>query len=93
MTHECRMIPFPLSARVGKVRRVAEVYERKTGNDRESYWRVQVTGMRDALQSAGISPDDVNKELTGFKRAVLSELHRRSSHDVQQGDGNPRGAA
>lgn len=92
MTDECKMIPFPLSARVAKVRRVAEVYERKTGNDRESYWRVQIGGLWGALENAGIPEQEIKKQLTGFKQAVQSELQRRAGA-VHHGDGNPMGAA
>ncbi|NTF43086.1 DUF6074 family protein [Rhizobium rhizogenes] len=91
---ECQMIPFPLKARVGKVRRVAEVYQRKTGNDQAAYWRTEVQRLGDHLAELGFEYDLINSELGEFKRAVQSEIDRRhlDGRSGQSGN-NPKGAA
>jgi hypothetical protein len=88
---ECQMIPFPLKARVGKVRRVAEVYQRKTGKDQAAYWRTEVQRLGDHLYDLGFENDLIDAELLDFKRAVQSEINRRHADGV--GGHNPKGAA
>jgi hypothetical protein len=90
---ECQMIPFPLKARTAKVRRVAEVYQRKNGNDRKAYWRSEINRLGDQLDALGIDGDVIDAQLDAFKEAVQGEINRRYVFGrPTQGD-NPKGAA
>ncbi|NTG09242.1 DUF6074 family protein [Rhizobium rhizogenes] len=91
---ECKLIPFPLSARVGKVRRVAEVCERRSDKDRASYWRTETGRLWDHLEAIGCSEPEIIRQMDGFKAAVQSEINRRYCQDIGgQGGNNPKGAA
>jgi hypothetical protein len=94
MTSACLLIPFPLSRRVGKVRRVAEVYERKDDKGRDTYWRTETNRLQDQLIELGFSSAEIRTQMLGFKDAVQCEIHRRYC----EGRGgttsdDPRGAA
>lgn len=89
----CKLIAFPLTARIGKVRRCAEVLETKQGNDATGYWRHQVRLMVDQLEKAGTSPDEINRQIAEFQQAVQNELVRRSYEGQSADNNNPKGAA
>lgn len=93
MTEACKMFVFPLARRVGKVRRVAEVYQRQQGKAQSSYWRTQTNGMWDQLEELGFTVDQITEQLDGFKTAVQCEINRRHFEGRDQGGNNPRGAA
>ncbi|OWV87344.1 hypothetical protein ATY75_03270 [Rhizobium sp. N122] len=90
---ECQMIPFPLKARVAKVRRVAEVYQRKDGNDRKAYWRSEINRLGDQLEVLGIDEAHIDAQLDEFKRAVQAEINRRYLVGSNNKGDNPKGAA
>jgi hypothetical protein len=77
MSGGCEVKPFPLAQRVGKIRRVAEIYGRKSGKDATGYWRQQITNLGESLAAVGVSPDEVERQLVAFKEAVQSEMARR----------------
>jgi len=79
MTDGCEFKVFPLARRVGKVRRVAEVYGRKTGNDATGYWRQQTGQMAESLQDLGVPAEEILRQLDAFKQAVRAELIRSRS--------------
>lgn len=87
----CQFIAFPLRKRIGKVRRVAEVYDSKRGNDRKSYWNRTVDTLGDQLDALGYDEAAINRELQTFTQAVKAELDRmRGAPPTSQ---NPDGAA
>lgn len=90
---ECQMIPFPLKARVAKVRRVAEVYQRKDGNDRKAYWRTEVNRLGDHLEALGFDDAQIDCQLEEFKQAVQAEINRRYLVGSSSRGDNPKGAA
>ena len=77
-TPPVKVIAFPLAARIDKVRRCAEVLERKNGKDAKSYWTRTVRSMADRLLKAGIDRRLVEIEADRFTEAVERELQRRA---------------
>lgn len=76
---------------IGKVRRVAEVYDSKRGNDRKSYWNRTVDTLGDQLDALGYDEAAINRELQTFTQAVKAELDRmRGTPPTSR---NPDGAA
>ncbi|RWN47351.1 MAG: hypothetical protein EOS03_13460 [Mesorhizobium sp.] len=73
----CTVLVFPLARRTEKVRRVAELLERKHGREAEVYWSNTVRGLFDQLDRAGIDRDDIRREVDAFQVAVQAELRRR----------------
>lgn len=74
----CRLIVFPITKRVGKIRRCAEVLESKHGKDAESYWRQQVRVVADHLERMGCSRAEITRQVDEFQSAVQAEMVRRS---------------
>lgn len=75
-TPPVQVIPFPLAANVGKVRRVAEVLDNKHGKAADAYWRRTVQPMADRLTKAGVSQAEVDRQIVQFTDAVQQELNR-----------------
>ncbi|MER8628500.1 DUF6074 family protein [Mesorhizobium opportunistum] len=73
----CTVLVFPLARRTEKVRRVAELLERKHGREAEVYWSNTVRGLFDQLDRAGIGPVEIGREVAAFQDAVQAELRRR----------------
>ena len=93
MTDDCMILPFPLSRRIAKVRRVAEVLARKVGNARGAYWRTEIDRIWEKLEAAGIGPEVIDEQVAGFRSAVQSEIYRRAYEGSGTGSTDPRGAA
>ncbi|MGN6144413.1 MAG: DUF6074 family protein [Mesorhizobium sp.] len=72
----CRVILFPLTKRVGKVRHTAQKLLAKRGCDAELYWKQVVASNRKHLERVGLSGDEIETELRGFFDAVQSEMVR-----------------
>lgn len=91
---ECKLIPFPLAARVGKVRRCAEVLQGSANQPaRDAYWRKTVGLFREKLGELGLTDEEVRREIHCFRAAVQQEYLRRD-YVVHYGAGNaPDGAA
>jgi hypothetical protein len=87
-----KIILFPLTNRVGKVRHTAGLLSQKHGEDAVLYWRQVISANRKHLTRVGLTDDEIDAELRAFHDAVQGELVRMayagrgSSHD-------PRGAA
>ena len=81
----CRVVAFPLAKRVSKVRRVADLLERKHGRDAEIYWKTTVRGLIDQLARAGIAGAEATEEVRSFHEAVQSELTRRAYRGSRPG--------
>ncbi|MDX0112602.1 hypothetical protein GOC07_09980 [Sinorhizobium meliloti] len=73
-----KILVFPVTRRVGKIRRCAEVLGSKHGKDAESYWRQQVRVVADHLERMGCSEADIKRQIDEFQRAVQAEMVRRS---------------
>lgn len=71
-----QVIPFPLAANIGKVRRVAEVLDTKQGKAADAYWRRTIQPMADRLTKAGVSQAEVDRQIAQFTDAVQQELNR-----------------
>lgn len=72
-----KVIPFPASRRIGKVRRVAEVLLRSNPRAAEAYWRRITADLARPLSQAGIHRDVIEAEITAFRETVQRELLRR----------------
>jgi hypothetical protein len=66
-----KVIPFPCSRRVGKIRRVAEVLSRKSDcpKDASIYWKRMLNDLERQMARAGIGPDQIEAELQEFSAA------------------------
>jgi hypothetical protein len=90
----CKLIPFPLAARVGKVRRCAEVLQGSPNQaTRDAYWRKTVDHLRGKLDDLGLTEGEARQEIHSFRSAVQQEYLRRD-YVIHYGTGNaPDGAA
>lgn len=90
---DCQMIPFPLAARVGKVRRCAEVLQTSANQaSRDAYWRKTVGHFREKLEELGLPDEQVRHEIRQFRAAVQQEYLRRDYIVMDKGHA-PDGAA
>ncbi|MCG7508524.1 DUF6074 family protein [Mesorhizobium sp. IRAMC:0171] len=71
-----KLILFPLTKRVGKIRHTAQKLLGKHGYDAELYWKQVVSSNRKHLERVGLSPDEVDSELRDFFDAVQCEMVR-----------------
>ncbi|MQW38154.1 DUF6074 family protein [Sinorhizobium meliloti] len=93
MTHECQLIPFPLAARVGKVRRCAEVLQGAANQaSRDAYWRKTVNSLGERLEAIGLHENEIQSQLNQFRHAVQQE-HLRRDYIAMSADKAPDGAA
>ncbi|MBB3706560.1 DUF6074 family protein [Aminobacter aminovorans] len=69
---------FPLAHRIGKVRHVADLLERKQDEHADAYWKSTVRGLADQLARVGMKHDAIIAEIFAFQEAVQAELWRRS---------------
>ncbi|MBO0905575.1 DUF6074 family protein [Jiella sonneratiae] len=72
------VIPFPAKARVGKIRRTAEMIDETTTRGAEAYWRRTVSDLRRQMERACVPADRIETELRAFFDAVQTELTRRA---------------
>ncbi|CAN7241205.1 DUF6074 family protein [Mesorhizobium sp. LjNodule214] len=71
-----RIIIFPLTKRVGKVRHTAKMLAGKHGEDATLYWRQVIAANRRHLERVGLPETDIEAELRSFFDAVQGELAR-----------------
>lgn len=66
-----KVIPFPCSKRVGKIRRVAEVLSKKSDcpKDASIYWNRILSDLERQMAKAGVDPEQIATELQEFKTA------------------------
>ena len=90
----CRLIPFPLSKRIAKIRRTAECYlRRKSDADRAFYWNSQIMApLRGHLEIFGLPERKIEAELIRFRNAVEAEIDRLHAARARRPDHGP-GAA
>lgn len=71
----CKVLVFPLDARIGKVRHTASLLNKKHGEDAELYWKQVIAANRKHLARIGLSSEQQHKQLFGFFNAVQQELN------------------
>ncbi len=71
----CKIIIFPLDARIGKVRRTASLLFKKQGEDADLYWKQVIAANRKHLIRIGLTDEQQHVQLLGFSRAVQQELN------------------
>jgi hypothetical protein len=93
MTDVCQIIPFPLKARVAKIRRVAEVL-RSTPHQptRDSYWLRTIGQLREKLKDLGLDDKQIREEIGSFKLAVQHQAATIDQIETRASDA-PDGAA
>lgn len=80
-----KVLVFPMTNRVGKIRHVAHLLSTKDGDDADLYWRQIRSGLRKQLERVGASEHETNSEIRAFFEAVQAELVRISYFN--QGNG------
>ncbi|MCV3764047.1 DUF6074 family protein [Rhizobium sp. TRM95796] len=88
----CSVVAFPLKKRIGKVRRVAGVFNEKSEKQRLWYWRTQVAQLSDQLQRIGYGEERIEEEIEAFRVAVSRELSMMNYQRLSRGN-NPKGVA
>jgi hypothetical protein len=83
-----RIIVFPLTNRVGKIRHTALKLTGKHGDDATLYWKQVVAANRRHLERLGLPDHEIEAELRAFFDAVQGELSRMACQHRQ-----PDGAA
>ena len=71
---ECTIIAFPTERRVGKIRRTADVLNRRHGRGAEFYWHQVVDGMVSQMERAGLDRAVIDHEIRAFHDAVQRAL-------------------
>lgn len=72
----CRIIPFPIRKRVGKIRRTVDVLSDRQGKGADHYWKQVVAGLRSQMAASGLPDDIIEGELRSFSDCVFSRLGR-----------------
>ncbi len=89
----CKVIPFPMAARVGKIRDTAAKMLDKATDRHADYYRRQVTEAIIAqLDRLGIPEHEQDEQLGAFWQEVQNEMIRQCYGRVADSD-NPKGAA
>lgn len=86
----CKVVLFPLTKRLGKVRHTAGILSQKRGEDASLYWKQVIAANRKHLTRIGLDEASIQAELRSFHDAVQSEMVRRS---FAGGHGSGGGAA
>ncbi|MFK3665090.1 DUF6074 family protein [Ochrobactrum teleogrylli] len=78
---------FPLSARHGKVKAVAENLSRKHGKAADTYWRQTVSTLGGQMFRAGVARSEIEYQLRSFFDAVQLELNRMAFDNYRNNGG------
>ncbi|AVA21589.1 DUF6074 family protein [Rhizobium sp. NXC24] len=90
----CRVITYPLSRRVGKIRDVAsKMLTKTTDNHREWYMKQVTEALLNHLEKVGLSEIEVDEQIGAFWTKVENEMTRLSYGRSAGGNNDPRGAA
>lgn len=81
-----RVLLFPLTRRVGKIRHTAAKLIQKHGEDANLYWRQVVASNRKHLERVGLSEQEIETELRAFNDAVQREMMRLTYRGRTGGD-------
>lgn len=72
----CTVLVFPLSRRVGKIRRTAEVLASKSDKSALQYRATVLEAMHSQMAKAQLSQKTIAFEIAAFEAAVERELNR-----------------
>lgn len=73
----CQVIVFPLNARVGKHRHVAEkLASRASQEQRAGYWNLIAKKLTEELEKRGLAPEEIRAEILAFRDAVSAEMRK-----------------
>lgn len=86
----CKVMLFPLTKRVGKVRHTAGMLSQKRGEDALLYWKQVIAANRKHLTRVGLDEASIQTELRSFHDAVQCEMVRQA---YSGGHGSGGGAA
>jgi hypothetical protein len=80
----CQVIVFPVAARVGKARHIAEKLQtRKTQEQRQSYWNLVRKNLIDEFERRGISQEEIAVELQALYDTVATEMKKAAAQANQ----------
>ncbi|WP_275782451.1 DUF6074 family protein [Pararhizobium gei] len=80
----CQVIVFPIAARIGKARHIAEKLEsRKTYDQRQSYWKLVQKNLIDELTKRGLSQEEIAAEVQALHDAVQAEMQKNAARANQ----------
>ena len=71
-----QVLLFPLTKRVGKIRRTAQILSGKHGDDAPIYWKQIVSAARRHLLRIGLTEEEIEVQLREFFDAVQAEIVR-----------------
>ncbi|WP_420408287.1 DUF6074 family protein [Hoeflea sp.] len=80
-----KVLVFPMTSRVGKIRHVAQLLSTKDGDDADLYWKQIRSGLRKQLERVGATEDETSSEIRAFFQAVQAELVRITYFDRNNG--------
>ncbi|MBB3913873.1 DUF6074 family protein [Rhizobium fabae] len=90
----CKLIIFPMEARIGKIRDVALKMLDKTTDRHADWYRKQVTeALLLHLEKIGLPEDEQDEQLGAFWTKVEQEIVRMAYGRSGAGSNDPRGAA
>ncbi|WP_028034120.1 DUF6074 family protein [Chelativorans sp. J32] len=88
-----RVLLFPLTKRIGKVRHTALKLSEKNGEDANLYWKQVVAANRKHLERVGLSAEEIDAEIREFFEAVRGEMYRLAYECNRSGQRPGGGAA
>lgn len=88
-----KVLLFPLTKRVGKIRHTARKLAGKHGDDAALYWKQVVASNRKHLERVGLSDDKIEAEIRAFFEAVQGEINRMAYEGPNSGQRPGGGAA
>jgi hypothetical protein len=82
----CRLLAFPLSRRIGKIRDVALKLSGKATDKHADYYRQQVEeALRKHLAKIDVVGEDQDREIAHFWSSVRNEMSRLAYHYRDRG--------
>jgi Family of unknown function (DUF6074) len=80
----CQVIVFPVAARIGKARHIAEkLLTRKTQEQRQSYWNQVRKNLIDELEKRGLSLEEIAVEVQALYDTVAAEMKKAAAQANQ----------
>lgn len=80
----CKVIIFPIAARVGKARHIAEkIASRGSKEQRQSYWNLVKKNLVDELVKRGLSHVEVATEVQALHDTVQAEMRKATARANQ----------
>jgi hypothetical protein len=89
----CKIIPYPMINRVGKIRDVAsKLLDKQTDRHAEYYCKQVTDALIGQFQRIGLSEEQQDEQIGAFWSKVDQEVSRLR-HKSSSGNNNPKGAA